>query len=84
MEEFPRSLWEFDEQFATEQDCRDYLFRLRWQEGFRCPRCSGSQYWQVRSVRLEHIGRHLELESKIMSAFESTAGQKPAAEQKGN
>jgi len=27
MEEFPRSLREFDEQFATGQACRDYLFR---------------------------------------------------------
>src|SRR3954470_13200804 len=53
MEEFPRSLREFDEQFATEQACRDYLFRLRWPEGFRCPRCSGNGYWPVRSVLLE-------------------------------
>src|SRR5258706_2875770 len=50
MEEFPRSLREFDKQFASEQACRDYLFRLRWPEGFRCPRCSGSQHWPVRSV----------------------------------
>ena len=53
MEEFPRSLREFDEQFATEQACRDYLFRLRWPEGFRCPRCSGTRYWPVRLVLLE-------------------------------
>lgn len=53
MEEFPRSLREFDAQFATDQACRDYLFRLRWPEGFRCPRCSGDQYWPVRSVLLE-------------------------------
>ena len=53
MEEFPRNLREFDEQFATEQACRDYLFRLHWPEGFRCPRCAGDQYWPVRSVLLE-------------------------------
>ena len=53
MEEYPRSLREFDEQFATEQACRDYLFRLRWPDGFRCPRCSGARYWPVRSVLLE-------------------------------
>lgn len=53
VEEFPRSLMEFDRQFAAEQACRDYLFRLRWPEGFRCPRCSASRYWPVRSVLLE-------------------------------
>ena len=53
MEEFPRNLREFDEQFATEQSCRDYLFRLRWPEGFRCPHCSGHRFWPVRSVLLE-------------------------------
>lgn len=53
MEEYPRNLGEFDRQFATEQACRDYLFRLRWPEGFRCPRCGNGQYWPVRSVLLE-------------------------------
>ena len=53
MEEFPRSLREFDEQFATEQACRDYLFRLRWPEGFRCPHCGGDKAWPVRGVLLE-------------------------------
>lgn len=53
MEEYPRNLREFDAQFATEQACRDYLFRLRWPEGFRCPRCGGDRYWPVRSVLLE-------------------------------
>jgi transposase-like protein len=53
MEEYPRSLREFEKQFATEQACRDYLFRLRWPEGFRCPLCSSRRHWPVRSVLLE-------------------------------
>lgn len=50
MEEYPRNLNEFGAWFATEQACRDYLFRLRWPEGFRCPRCQGREFWPVRSV----------------------------------
>src|ERR1035437_5615715 len=53
MEEYPRDLSEFESWFATEQACRDYLFRLRWPEGFRCPRCDGDQYWPVRLILLE-------------------------------
>src|ERR1035441_4129599 len=53
MEEYPRDLSGFEAWFATEQACRDYLFRLRWPEGFRCPRCDGDQYWPVRLILLE-------------------------------
>jgi transposase-like protein len=53
MEEFPRNLREFEARFATEEACREYLFRLRWPDGFRCPRCGGNQYWPVRTVLLE-------------------------------
>ena len=30
---------EFIKQFATEEQCRDYLYHLRWPEGFACPKC---------------------------------------------
>lgn len=53
MEEFPRNLSEFEAWFDTEQGCRDYLFRLRWPEGFCCPRCTGGHLWPVRSVLMQ-------------------------------
>ena len=31
------------EQFADEDKCRDYLVKLRWPEGVRCPRCEGDK-----------------------------------------
>src|SRR3954453_17923239 len=49
MEDYPRNLSEFEARFDTEQACRDYLFRLRWPEGFRCPRCGGGHFWPIRS-----------------------------------
>lgn len=45
MEDYPRTLPEFEERFATEEACREYLKRLRWPEGFRCPRCGGGCGW---------------------------------------
>ena len=53
MEEYPGSLAEFEAWFDTEQACREYLFRLRWPEGFRCPRCEGGHFWPVRSVLMQ-------------------------------
>jgi hypothetical protein len=34
---------ELAKRFATEAACRDYLIRLRWPDGFRCPFLVGSQ-----------------------------------------
>lgn len=45
MEEYPRTLIEFEKQFTTEEQCHDYLFHIRWPEGFHCPRCGGVKAW---------------------------------------
>ena len=45
VDEFPRNLLEFTEQFATEQCCHEYLVHLRWPHGFLCPQCNGTRAW---------------------------------------
>ena len=47
MENYPRTLMEFEARFSTEESCRDYLFRLRWPDGFACPRCSHEKAWPI-------------------------------------
>ncbi len=51
-EDFPRTLWELEEHFATDEQCRAYLMRLRWPEGFCCPRCGGMKAWPAKRDRL--------------------------------
>ncbi len=41
MKNFPKNEEEFLVRFGTEDNCRRYLFDLRWPEGFVCPVCSG-------------------------------------------
>jgi len=48
MEDYPKNISEFEERFSTEQSCQDYLFNLRWPEGFRCPRCGFERSWSTR------------------------------------
>lgn len=45
MEDYPKTIMEFDERFATEEDCRQYLCQLRWPNGYCCPRCNHNQAW---------------------------------------
>lgn len=56
MEGYPRTLTEFEMRFSSEQTCREYLFKLRWPEGFRCPRCGASKAWPLRSVLWQCAG----------------------------
>ena len=39
---------EFNDRFATEAACRDYLVGLRWPDGFDCPRCGARKGWPIR------------------------------------
>ena len=45
MAEYPRTVLEFRDWFADDAACRDYLAKLRWPEGFRCPICRGPDHW---------------------------------------
>lgn len=39
MQQKPMSIINFQRKFSTEKACQRHLFRLRWPEGYRCPRC---------------------------------------------
>jgi transposase-like protein len=41
------TLLQFEHWFRTEKACRDYLAKIRWPEGFCCPRCRHGQAWQT-------------------------------------
>lgn len=43
----PRNWPEFQRFFGDEDACLDYLERLRWPEGFRCPSCGGAEAWKT-------------------------------------
>jgi len=38
---------EMESRFSNDEACRQYLFALRWPEGFTCPRCGGKHAWQM-------------------------------------
>jgi transposase-like protein len=57
--DYPQTLQEFDDWFASEDACLTYLQRVRWPDGFRCPQCGGPTAWptargQFRCVTCQH------------------------------
>lgn len=53
MEDYPRTLDEFEARFSSEKMCLDYLSQLRWPNGYRCPRCKHTKGWRVRGVLIQ-------------------------------
>jgi len=46
MEDYPKTLAEFESRFSSEEACRAYLLALRWPDGVVCPRCGGGKLWE--------------------------------------
>ena len=44
-EQYPKDFQEFLAQFKCEADCWDYIFAVRWPNGFTCPKCESRKYW---------------------------------------
>jgi transposase-like protein len=48
VEDYPRTIAEFERRFSSEEACRAYIEALRWPNGFRCPACQGESAAMVR------------------------------------
>lgn len=48
MEDYPKTLLEFEDKFSTEKSCLEYLFKIRWSEGFRCLQCGHDKAWSTK------------------------------------
>ena len=53
IEDYPKHLMEFERRFSSEAACRDSLARLRWPEGFCCPRCGHRRSWPIGNFRFQ-------------------------------
>jgi len=53
-ERYPKDFQEFLAQFKSEQDCWNYVFEMRWPNGFICPKCNGSEKTWMTEQKLIH------------------------------
>ena len=48
----------FERLYPDEEACRKAWFAWRWPEGFKCPRCAGSKYCEIRGRQLLQCRQH--------------------------
>jgi transposase-like protein len=48
---FPKTLRQFQSEFAAEEDCEQYLAACRWPDGFICPRCENRRAYELVNQR---------------------------------
>src|SRR3954452_6064803 len=48
-DELPQDFLEFNARFGTDEQCREYLFRARWPDGFRCDGCGHDHAYTLRT-----------------------------------
>jgi len=49
MDDYPTSMTELENCFATQEACLNYLAGLRWPSGYVCPRCAGAKGWKMKN-----------------------------------
>jgi len=72
MEDYPRTIQEFEKRFSTEDACRAYLVALRWPDGFRCPQCQGSKAVLVRDTLFQCCGCRRQTSPTAGTIFQDT------------
>jgi len=72
VEDYPRTIQEFEDRFSTEESCRAYLVKLRWPDGFRCPRCQGSKTVVVRATLFQCCACRRQTSATAGTIFQDT------------
>jgi len=74
-EDFPRDQLEFDRRFKDEGACIDYLFKLRWPDGYSCSRCGSTSSWA--SARGLYVCKRCEYHQSVTAGTIFHATRKP-------
>ena len=72
MEDYPRTIQEFEKRFSTERACRAYVVMLRWPNGFRCPSCQGSKAVLVRATLFQCCACRRQTSATAGTIFQDT------------
>ena len=74
-EDFPKSEIEFDLRFLNPSACYDYLFSVKWPNGFFCKKCENENYWL--SVKRLYICTNCEHQHSLTAGTIMDSSKKP-------
>lgn len=67
------SFMEFKNKFNSEDVCREHLFKMRWPDGFRCPKCGNENYYVISTRnRYECTSCHYQASVTVGTVMEKT------------
>ena len=67
------SLMDFLKQYGSEQQCREAAFKLKWPDGFRCPRCGYDKCCEIKTRHSYQCSRcHHQTSLLVDTIFEQT------------
>ncbi|MCZ8515171.1 IS1595 family transposase [Paenibacillus filicis] len=46
------SLIQFQKMFKTEADCHQHLFKMKWPEGYHCPKCNHTKAYEIKTRKM--------------------------------
>jgi transposase-like protein len=72
LEDYPKTMLEFEHRFGTEAQCLEYLCALRWPQGVACPRCGGRKVWPMQGGRLLCSDCRHQIRVKAGTIFQDT------------
>jgi len=72
MEDYPRTLMEFESRFCSEDACVGYLRKMRWPDGFVCPSCGGRKAWKTGRLLLHCAGCGHQVSVTAGTVFQGT------------
>lgn len=44
---YPHTVLDFEKEFITNEKCEEYLYKVKWPEGFVCPYCQSKEFWKI-------------------------------------
>ena len=73
MKDYPMDLLEFEKEFQTDEQCRDYLMKLRYPNGqYICPKCESDTSWKITDTVYECKNCHHQSTVIVGTIFQDT------------